>query len=409
MSLRQLSAGVYKEALLLVRDWHALGLLFAMPLAFVLVMSLAMQDQFAARAGSKLSVVLLDQDQSNASKALVAVLQSSGAANIRVIEERITFEQLKDTLRSERHAFAIGIAAGYGTALSDANAALSSSVTLFVAPDTSKQTEMIFQGSLRETLARERLNALFAPLAMLSRAQGGADIAFDSQTAQPSVEYLYRANAVAGQVSQAPSAVQQSVPAWLVFGAFFIVIPLSNTLIRERQQGTARRLRTLPIGQGVLLAGKLAPYFVVNQLQVVLMLLAGLFLVPALGGEALQLNGSMWALAAIGGAISFAAIGYALLIASVARTTEQASLLGGAGNLILAAIGGILVPKFVMPEGMQTLANFSPMAWGLDGFLDVLLRDGTLRDVANEVTALVVFGIAMLGLAWWVQARRLEK
>lgn len=409
MSLRQWSVGVYKEALLLVRDWHALGLLFAMPLAFVLVMSLAMQDQFAARAGSKLSVVLLDQDQSNASAMLVSALQSSGAAAIRVIDATESFEQLKATLRNDRHAFAIGIAAGYGKALSDANASLSGSVTLFVAPDTSKQTEMIFQGSLRETLARERLNALFAPLAMLSRAQGGADIAFDSQTAQPAVEYLYRANVAAGAPSQAPSAVQQSVPAWLVFGAFFIVIPLSNTLIRERQQGTARRLRTLPVSHAVLLAGKLAPYFAVNQLQVVLMLLVGLFLVPALGGEALQLNGSMWALAAIGSAVSFAAIGYALLIASAARTTEQASLLGGAGNLILAAIGGILVPKFVMPEAMQQLANVSPMSWALDGFLDVLLRGGALRDVANEALALIAFGIIMLALAWWVQARRSEK
>jgi ABC-2 type transport system permease protein len=408
MSLRQWSAGMRKEILLLVRDWHALGLLFAMPLAFVLVMSLAMQDQFAARAGSKLSVLLLDQDGSDSSKALTAALQSSGAADVRVADV-VSDEQLKAALRADRHAFAIAIAAGYGKALGNANASLADSVTLFVAPDTSKQTEMIFQGSLRETLARERLNALFAPLALLARAQGGADISFDTQSAQPNVEYLYRANVANGQASQAPSAVQQSVPAWLVFGAFFIVIPLSNTLIRERQQGTARRLRTLPVSQGVLLAGKLAPYFAVNQVQVVLMLLVGVYLVPALGGQALQLNGSMWALALVGGAVSFAAIGYALLIASATRTTEQASLLGGAGNLILAAIGGIMVPKFVMPDAMQQLTNASPMAWALEGFLDVLLRDGTVRDVANEALALIVFGIVMLALAWWVQARRLEK
>ena len=74
-------------------------------------------------------------------------------------------------------------------------------------------------------------------------------------------------------------------------------------------------------------------------------------------------------------AVSLAALGYALLISSITRTTEQASLLGGAGNLILAAIGGIMVPKFVMPEAMQHLTNVSPMAWGLEGFLDVLLRD----------------------------------
>ena len=405
MSLRQWTAGVRKEWTLLTRDWHALGLLFAMPLAFVLVMSLAMQDQFSARAGKKIGVLVVDNEASTASKALVSALQNSGAADIRIASDALDATAIATTLRAGEHAFAISIAPGYGAALADAKVSLADSVALLVAPDTSKQTEMIFQGTLREIMARERLNTLFAPLAMLSRAQGGQEIAFDTESARPKVEYVYRA----GKASQAPSAVQQSVPAWLVFGTFFIVIPLSNTLIRERQQGTARRLRTLPVSQGVLLAGKLAPYFIVNQLQVVMMLLVGRYLVPLLGGEALQLNGSLLALAVISIAVSFTAIGYALLVASITRTTEQASLLGGAGNLILAAIGGIMVPKFVMPEAMQQLTNISPMAWGLEGFLDVLLRDGTLRDVANDAVALVIFGVAMLGFAWFVQARRLEK
>jgi len=402
MMLRQLTAGVRKELVLLCRDWHALGLLFVMPLAFVLVMSLAMQDQFAARAGRKISVVVADNDGSEASKALVAALQD-GAAEIHLADTP-NVDELKVVLRRGKSAFAVHIAAGYGAALANVQEPLANHVVLAVAPDTSKQTEMIFLGTLREIMARERLNALFAPLALLSRAQGGQDIAFDTDTARPAVEYVYRA----GKISQAPSAVQQSVPAWLVFGTFFIVIPLSNTLIRERQQGTARRLRTLPVSQGVLLAGKLAPYFVVNQLQVALMLLVGCFLVPALGGEALQLNGSLPALVLAAIAVSFAALGYALLIASIARTTEQASLLGGAGNLILAAIGGIMVPKFVMPEAMQQLTAISPMAWGLEGFLDVLLRDGKVGDVANEAAALLLFGIAMLALAWFTQARRAE-
>jgi ABC-2 type transport system permease protein len=135
------------------------------------------------------------------------------------------------------------------------------------------------------------------------------------------------------------------------------------------------------------------------------MLLTGRFLVPALGGEALELNGSPSLLILLGMSVSVAAIGYALLVASITRTTEQATLLGGAGNLILAAIGGIMVPKFVMPEAMQTLTNVSPMAWGLDGFLDVLLRAGTWRDVLGDVAALWIFAAAALALAAFAQAR----
>lgn len=390
MSMRAWRAGVHKEFLLLFHDWHALLLLFAMPLAFLVIMSLAMQDEFAQRAGQKMSVVVADRDASDASRAFVAAVSNSGSVTVRSAQ---LDADLKAQMRDEGDAFGIEIKRGYGRALPQAASPLSQQVVLVVAPDTTRQTELIFGGTLREIMARERLTAILGPLAVLSRS--GTE-GFDAANSGPAVDYAYRASAGA----QAPSAVQQNVPAWLVFGTFFVVIPLSNTLIRERQQGTLKRLRTMPVGQGTLLLAKLAPYFIVNLVQVMLMLAAGVWLVPALGGEALQLHGSMLALAMVCGAVSITALGYALLISSITRTTEQASLLGGAGNLILAAIGGIMVPKFVMPEAMQQMTNASPMAWGLQGFLDVLLRGGGPVDVLLEVAALLAFGIATLAIAW---------
>jgi ABC-2 type transport system permease protein len=398
MSVRAWQAGVRKELQLLLHDWHALLLLFLMPLAFLVIMALAMQDEFAQRAGQKLSVAIVDRDDTDASRGLVDAIRGSGAVSVRVASAE---PALNEQLREEGDAFGIEIKRGYARALPQAASPLSQRVVLVVAADTTRQTELIFAGTLREILARERLTAILGPLAILSR--GSVD-GFDATTSGPAVEYAYRSSSG----TQAPSAVQQNVPAWLVFGAFFVVIPLSNTLIRERQQGTLRRLRTMPVGQGTLLASKLAPYFFVNMLQVALMLMAGVWLVPALGGEALQLHGSKSALAVVCAAISLAALGYALLTSSITRTTEQASLLGGAGNLILAAIGGIMVPKFVMPEAMQHLTNLSPMAWGLEGFLDVLLRHGSLRDVLFEAAALSAFGILTLAIAWWVQTKRAE-
>jgi ABC-2 type transport system permease protein len=398
MSLRAWRAGVRKEFLLLMHDWHALLLLFLMPLAFLVIMSLAMQDEFAQRAGQKISVAIIDRDNSNASRALIAALANGGTVSVRTATAE---PELKEQMRAAGDAFGIELKRGYERTLPQAASPLSTRVILVVAPDTTRQTELIFAGTIRELLARERLTAILGPLAVLSR--GGAD-GFDAANSRPAIEYAYRS----ATGTQAPSAVQQNVPAWLVFGTFFVVIPLSNTLIRERQQGTLRRLRTMPVGQGTLLAGKLAPYFLVNIVQVTFMLMAGMWLVPALGGEALQLHGSKLALALVSGAISLAALGYALLISSIARTTEQASLLGGAGNLILAAIGGIMVPKFVMPEAMQHLTNISPMAWGLEGFLDVLLRNGGTSEVLVEVAALSLFGIVTLAIAWWVQTKRAE-
>ncbi|HRO02303.1 MAG TPA: ABC transporter permease, partial [Terricaulis sp.] len=172
------------------------------------------------------------------------------------------------------------------------------------------------------------------------------------------------------------------------FALFFVAVPFSTAFIKERQQGALKRLRSTNIGARAQFIGKLTPYFLINQVQVVLMLMAGAYLVPLLGGEALRLNGAPLGFVLLSAALSVAALGLAMLIAMLARTTEQATLTAGVGNIVLAAIGGVMVPTFVMPEAMQAIAAFSPMAWGVDGFLGLLLRGGGVLDIQSELLKL---------------------
>ncbi len=184
--------------------------------------------------------------------------------------------------------------------------------------------------------------------------------------------------------------MQQSVPAWLVFAMFFVALPLSTTWLQERRQGTFTRLRSLGLSPSHLLIGKLVPYYAINLVQVVLMLAVGLYVVPLFGGDALTLGHSAAGLAVMALAVSFAAVSYALLIANLVSTVEQATILTGVTNLVLAALGGVMVPRFVMPLAMQRISLASPMAWGLEGFLDIFLRDGNVTTVASK--ALLLFG-----------------
>jgi ABC-2 type transport system permease protein len=188
---------------------------------------------------------------------------------------------------------------------------------------------------------------------------------------------------------------------------FFSVVPLANTLIGERQQGTLRRLRTLPISPSLPIIGKLIPYFFINQLQVLLMLLVGVYLMPLFGADSLTLGNSLAALALMSVSLSIAALGYGILIAVVARTSDQAATLGGVGNILLAALGGVMVPRFVMPETMQNITHFSPMAWGLDGFLDVFLRNGNVIDVLPEAGSLFALGAVAIALALVLSRRKI--
>lgn len=395
-----LRACVKKELLLLSRDLHGLALLFIMPLAFILIMSLALQNQFSERAGSKLNVAVIDADGSDASRDFLATLTKGDAFKFIAAGAALTTAQRDAQLRRGDYAFAVGMPKGFAEHLltqpTSSDKPSEALVAVSVAPDSSKQIEAIFIGSVRAALGRERLRSLLSNV--------GGNTADMNANAGTDIDIHY---AYAGSGTQlVPSAVQQSVPAWLVFAAFFVVVPLSNTLIRERQQGTLRRLRSTNLGALTLLIGKLIPYFAINQLQVLLMLMAGRYLVPLLGGESLQINGSFALLAVMATSLSFAALGLALLIAVSSRTTEQATLLGGTGNIVLAALGGIMIPKFVMPAAMQTVSNWSPMSWGLEGFLDVLLRSGSLRDIAPEAGGLTTLGLAAILLAWLIQVRR---
>ena len=68
--------------------------------------------------------------------------------------------------------------------------------------------------------------------------------------------------------------------------------------------------------------------------------------------------------------------------------------ISGSATATAAAIGGIMVPKFMMPAAMQTLAEFSPMAWGLQGFHTIMLRHGGFADILQPVVQLLAFAAA---------------
>ena len=157
-----------------------------------------------------------------------------------------------------------------------------------------------------------------------------------------------------------------------------------------------------------LIVSKIVPYLLVNGVQAALMLAVGVWLMPLIGGEGLSLEGVNWgALLLMLFAISLAAVSLALAVACLVSTHAQAAALGPILNVLMAALGGVMVPLFVMPAVMQKIAAYSPMNWGLEGLLDVLLRSGGIASVLPEVGRLAGFAILMLLLAFLLFRRRL--
>jgi len=372
----------------MTRDVHGLLVLFAMPAAFILIMSMALRDTFKLNVAEKVRWQYWDEDRSEASAALFSRL-SAPETNV-VLRERSDLDQ---ELASGHIQLALEVHKGYGKGLGDADNH-HAFVTIWTEPGTPPALIGAFRAEVARAVSLERMAALI---------NGGTENPEEGVSVKKlSDESLFelkfrRDRAGRGELT----SVQQSVPAWLVFAMFFVVIPLSTIFIAEKQQGTLARLRSLRVNTATLLAGKVVPFYLVNLIQTGLMLLVGRYVVPRLGGDALQLDVDWLALWAVASAVSLAAIGFALAVAAIAKTTEQATTVGGVANILFGALGGVMVPKLVMPAAMQSATMLSPMAWGLTGFLDVFVRGAHLGGLLMPVGLLLAFAMACLAVASW--------
>ncbi len=393
-------ATIKKEMLLLTRDIHALVVLFCMPLAFILIMSLAMQDTYKQNNALKISGSLFADQPSDFSRHLSNYLYKIPYITWIKPENR-TVADIKDDVRNNQQDFVLQISLKPNI---PENEEPSYTITLFLSASVTPQSLLLIESAVKEGLGKNRLHTFLSQLNSSSDAAIEANIANIASKDTVTSEYLYYNNT--NRIK--PTSVQQSVPAWLVFAMFFVLIPMSSAMISEVQLGTLRRLRSMHISSGKFLIGKIVPFLIINQIQFIIMIATGKFIMPLCGGEALVINGSLAGLLLMSLSTSFAAVGFALLISVVAKSQEQATALGGTFNIILAAIGGIMVPKFIMPAAMQAFANVSPMSWGLDGFLEIILHGGNAMNAFPYAASLTIFGIITVLLATLIFNRRIN-
>ena len=424
-TLRQLVAAVAKEMRVILRDREALLILFVMPVTFVLIMSLALQDAFSERAGIRFPLLIVDHDHGVIGDRIIEHFGDDSAFSVTRLRAAKGEEKLPDTahvqedLRTGRYKFAIIVPAGasrdaarrldqqLGLAVTSKPPAASVDIRLLADPTLRRDHRGLVISGLNRVLQGIESGMLLARYSQMTqrvRAMGAA-LRAPAKTTSTFTDITDAADGSAQTGASlpgpapVPTSVQQNAPAWTLLAMFFLVIPLSVTLIKERQQGSLMRLQSMAVPPWVLLAGKTLPYFIINQIQVLLILLVGMTLLPHLGGDALHIGHAPGAIALLSMAASLAAIGYGLLVATFARTPEQATTFGATSVLIFAALGGVMVPKLVMPPLLQQISNVSPLSWGLEGFLDIFVRAGGVREILPEFLQLLGFAAACMTIA----------
>jgi ABC-2 type transport system permease protein len=410
-SLTKFWASIAKEARIIGRDHQALFLFFVMPVLFVLILSLALRDAFGDRPGATFDVLVVSQDRAEVTQNVVAAFRAN--SHIHLTQSNTASEaEVRQWMIDGRYRFAV-LVPPHATAQAERRLGeimakvppelrMEKPVELVVLADPALRSDylQVLEGSLdlalrgvEMKLGRKQLEQTmrvtqgehFVPLPEVDASRLFAPVAGETVTRKGS--------------GPTPTSVQQNAPAWTLLAMFFLTVPLSVSFIREREQGSLFRLQTMTVPPWVVLGGKAVPYFVINLIQMVSILAVSVYVLPLLGGDRLGLGNSPLGLLLIGGSASLAAIGFGIAVAMYARTTEQAASFSSATVMIMAALGGILVPKAVMPPLMQHLAVLSPLSWGLDGFLDVFVRGGGITQVLPEALGLLAFSALCHGIA----------
>jgi ABC-type multidrug transport system permease subunit len=208
-----------------------------------------------------------------------------------------------------------------------------------------------------------------------------------------------------GLLKRGARRYQVLVPAYTVMFAFFLVMNVGWVFVSERRQGTLKRLRASPVTRGQLLLGKLLPYYLVSLGQGAFLLAAGRALFGMRWGpDDWPLWQQVALLVPVIATTSLAAMGMALLVAAVARTEMQVALYGAVPVLVLALIGGCVLPREMMPEQAQQFSLITPQGWALDAYRELLDADPNYRPnlsiVGEACGVLALFGVVFTGLAW---------
>ena len=431
-------ATILRELLELRRDRAGLMVLLVMPMALVLIVSLVQDNVMQATGEAPIRVLFVDRDGSFLGEKIAKQLINGGGLDLisRLKGEPVTEEAAKRAVVKGDFQFSIIIPAGTGAAFKEmirerakgavvvkgraappaaaSNGAGQAGVIVYFDPAVQGAFRTAVVNALQRVILGIEFQEQAAVLAEtfpaeLKKAMSGMVNPFMGAALAPEVSFkmdtapvlkLTEEVAFNSRLLKRPTAAQQNVPAWALFGMFFIVVPLSGSLIRERQTGTLRRLMTMPVSPLTILAGKVCAYVLVCLVQFALMLCAGCFVLPLLGTSGLVLDHQLLTVALIALAAALAATGYGIMIGTLAKSYEQASMLGAVSVVIAAALGGIMIPVYVMPRYMQDISCISPLAWGLNAFQDVFVRGGNLGTVSREISLLLLFFVITITASW---------
>ncbi|MEI6124543.1 MAG: ABC transporter permease [Bacteroidota bacterium] len=409
-------ASFVKEILLLIRDRAGIISLFIMPVILVFVMTLIEDTALNSLVDKQISMLYCNSQNDslgiaiknglNDTKAFTIVEELDGQRLNRETTKRLVAEGkypvgiyipegATDTLKSNARKGVLKTFSdiGLGQPSKDTISKYDSVVIdIFYDPAVKNALKAVVDGAIGQhssIIVGKMISKMYSEV-LSGFLPSGKKLNVD----YPQMISVNKEYASAKDNTIIPNSTQHNVPSWTLFAMFFIVIPLAGSFIQEKEGGTYLRLMTMPSTFISTFFGKIVVYILVCLLQVTILFSMGIYLIPYAGLPGLQIGTHFDALALVVFVSAYAAVGFGVLMGSVATTSQQATSVGVIVIIILASLGGLWMPIYFMPKGMQSLTAYSPLAWSLKSFYDLFLRNADVKDVLPNVFKIIMFGTA---------------
>jgi ABC-2 type transport system permease protein len=414
----KLWASIIKDIRILCRDKFGIILMFGMPVILAVIITNIQNSSFLLASNNKVSLLLCNRDTGEAASELVQAIDKIGMFKI----EQVFKDEDDKTITGKMHTkdvfVTIIIPLSFSSQITTkskieiskaltniglegdsvkASNEISLPVILYYNPVLQESFRRSIEGALRSAIQlvenKQLMKNLYFSLGEKELPDSFENEMIKNQTAISQIPVVKDGS------KRIPNATQHNIPAWTIFAMFFVVVSLGSSVVREKLNGSFIRLKTLPTNYMVALVSKEITYLCVTLLQAAVIFAIGVWIFPLIHLPALNLPSDILGLFFVTFFCGWCAVSFAICVGVFAQTQEQANGFGAISIVILAALGGLMVPDFAMPDSFKAILNISPLHWCLEAYYGLFLEGGNLRDVWMNVIPLIFITILLQFIA----------
>lgn len=169
----------------------------------------------------------------------------------------------------------------------------------------------------------------------------------------------------------------------------------SAAIVREKEVGTIEQLLMTPAGSTELILAKVVPIFVLLSVDI------GLALVMSRLVFGVPMRGSLIFFFLSASLCVVCGIALGMMIATFARTQQQAQLTGFFTNPPLAILSGATTPIEAMPAWLQPVTSLNPVTHFTIISRSIMLKGSGVGVLYHELAALAIIAFVMISLSAW--------